>query len=99
MHGVAQASTWVALIMGILALATGGVTVARGNVALPWLRRRVRWQPWGWGQVLLGVFLMLETLPRLANGPAALVLGLSFGALAPLAACIALYHSAQLRRS
>jgi hypothetical protein len=98
MHGVAQASTWVVLILAMFALATGGVTIAREKVALAWLRYRVCWRPWAWGQVLFGVFLMLETIPRLAHSPAALVLGLSFVALAPLAGSVALYRSARLRR-
>lgn len=98
MHGVAEVSAWVAVIAGICALATGGATIVRRKVAFPWLRQRVRWQPWAWGQVLLGVFLMLETIPRLARGSAALVLGLSFVALAPLAGSLALYRSARPRR-
>ena len=98
MHGLAQASTWVVFIVGIVSLAMGIFTVARGRVPLAWLRQRVRWQHWGWGQVLLGVFVLLETIPRLADSPAALVLGLSFVALVPLAGSISLYRRTHLRR-
>lgn len=99
MHDGAQAATWVAFVAGLSALVTGTVTVARGKVALRWLRQRVSWRPWGWGQVLLGVFIVLETVPRLANGPDALVLALSLVALAPLAGSLVLYRRAQLPRT
>jgi hypothetical protein len=99
MYDGEQAATWVVLVLGVSALVTGAVTVARGKVALPWLGQRVFWRPWGWGQVSLGVFIMLETVPRLADGPDALVLVLSLVALAPLAGCIVLCRGARLRRT
>jgi hypothetical protein len=54
-------------------------------VVLPWLRRR-DWRLEGWAEVLISLFVIIETVPRLADYSPAAVFGLSIAALAPLAA-------------
>ena len=90
MHGLAQAATWAALFVGVFMLATGSVTLMRRDVAIPWLRPRRQWKREGWAEVLFGLFVMVETVPRLVNGSPDLVFGLSIAALVPLAGAILL---------
>ena len=99
MHAAAEAASWVALVAGLATAATGIITLARRRVVLPWMRRRVHWKPWGRALVLMGVFGMLEVVPRLAGASADLVLGLSIAAVAPLAGAVALQARAHLPKS
>jgi hypothetical protein len=93
MGGSLEAVTWVALVAGILAGADGAASLIRRQVTLPWLRRRFRWRPHGWGQVLFGLFTLLETVPRLASGSDLLIMVFSVGALIPLAAAALLMRA------
>jgi hypothetical protein len=77
--------TWIALAVGCLSIGAGALALAGGKVlVLPWQRQRIRVRPWAWSQVLLGIFLLLETVPRLADASVTVVLGFSFGAAIPL---------------
>jgi hypothetical protein len=68
LHGIAQAVSWLALVSAIPTIVIGAVTLVRRRAALPWLQRRpVRWKPWGWALITLGLFTLLETVPRLAG--------------------------------
>lgn len=96
MHGMTLAIT--AFAVGLLALVNGVTSLARKQVALPWVRPRVKWQSYGWAHVFLGIFSVLETVPRLANGTDKLVLALSLVALAPLAGAITLHTRTRLLR-
>lgn len=98
MAALVTGTTWVAFVVGILVLVTGAATLARREPVLPWLRARVEWRRWGGSQILLGVFVMLETLPRLAHGPALLVLVFSVVAFVPLAGGIMLLRLSQSAR-
>jgi hypothetical protein len=92
--------TWAALAAGVFGGITGSVTLGRRTVTvLPWLDRGGSWQRVGWSQILFGIFVLVETVPRLANGSAGLILGLSLAALIPLAGSVALQASAQRSRS
>jgi len=81
MHAAAVVATWVALLAGLAALALG-------------LLRRRRHRDLRRAQVLAGVGLLLETVPRLAGWSSLTVLVLSVLALAPLAGfCYLAYRS------
>jgi hypothetical protein len=90
---------WIVFALAILAIAAGVVTVRSGRVALPWLRGRVLWQPWGSAMVALGLFMVLESMPRLAGFSAGWVFVLSSAALLPLAVGLILQLRAQLPRT
>ena len=89
-HGIAQAATWAATLVGVVMLATGAVTLLRRELAMTWLRNRLQWKREGWAQVMFGLFVMVEAIPRLAHGSAELVFGFSIAALAPLGGAIGL---------
>ena len=93
-----QGILWIVLIFAILAIAAGVVTVRSGRVPVPWLRGRVLWQRWGWAMVALGLFMILESVPRLAGFSAGWVFVLSTIALLPLAVGLILQLRAQLPR-
>jgi hypothetical protein len=99
MGGTLEAVTWAALVAGILAGVNGAASLIRRQVTLPWLRRRFRWRQHGSGQVLFGLFILLETVPRLANGSDLLIMVFSVGALIPLAAAAALLMRSELSRA
>jgi hypothetical protein len=99
MGGTLEAVTWAALVGGILAGVNGAASLIRRQVTLPWLRRRFRWRQHGWGQVLFGLFALLETVPRLADGSDLLIMVFSVGALIPLAAAAALLMRSELSRA
>jgi hypothetical protein len=90
---------WIVLVLAILAIAAGAVTVRSGRVAVPWLRGRVIWQRWGWAMVALGLFMVLEAVPRLAGSSDGWLFVLSSVAVLPLAIGLVLNHSAQLPRA
>jgi len=94
-HGI----LWIVLILAILAIAAGTVTVRSGRVAVPWLRGRVLWNRWGWAMVALGLFMVLESVPRLAGLSAGWVYLLSSAALLPLGLSLILQLRAQLPRA
>ncbi len=89
---------WIVLALAILSVAAGAVTVGSGRIVLPWLAGRVGWRRWGWAMVALGLFMALESVPRLAEASAGLVLVLSTVALLPLAISLILQVRAQLPR-
>ncbi|HEX4726390.1 MAG TPA: hypothetical protein VH298_01240 [Jatrophihabitans sp.] len=90
---------WIVLVLAILAIAAGAVTVRSGRVAVPWLRGRVIWQRWGWAMVALGLFMVLEAMPRLVGYSDGWVFVLSSVAVLPLVIGLVLNHSAQLPRA
>jgi hypothetical protein len=51
---------------------------------LPWQRAQIRAREGAGGQVLLGIFVLVETIPRLADASTGVVLAMSFVALIPL---------------
>ena len=81
------AMTWVAFGLGLLALTTGVVSLARQQL-FPCLRHRARWQPWAWSTIMFGLFLVTETVPRLADATAGWTFALSLAAFAPLVAFV-----------
>lgn len=90
---------WIVLALAVLSVVSGGVTVGTGRVAVPWLRGRVIWQRWGWAMVALGVFMVLEAVPRLAGSSDGWLFILSTVAVLPLAVGLILNHSAQMPRA
>jgi len=67
--GITTASplTWIAAAVG-LAGAIGGVTaIVKRTVIVPWLKPRFDWRWWGPAQIMVGGFLLLESIPRLAS--------------------------------
>lgn len=95
MHGFALTMTWTAFATGIVAVAIGTVTLASKTVALPFARRRMHWQGYGLGMVLLGIWVTVETVPWLADASPDLMLALSVVAFVPLAAAITLLMRAR----
>lgn len=91
------AMLWATCGLGLLALTTGVVSLLLRQV-FPWLRSRVRWQPWAWSNVMFGLFLMVESVPRLAGTTPGWALGFSLVAFVPLAAFVDLSMRARLRR-
>lgn len=85
MHVVAQATLWAVLGVGLLLLGVGVATLVRRRVVFPWLRRR-DWRLEGCAEVLISLFVIVETVPRLADYSPAVVFALSIAALVPLAA-------------
>jgi 2-polyprenyl-6-methoxyphenol hydroxylase-like FAD-dependent oxidoreductase len=86
MHGLAVIATWTAFGAGLLVLADGVTSLVRRQVVLPWMRQRIEWQRFGWSQVLLSTFILLETVPRLANVSSGVVLAISVVAFVPVLA-------------
>jgi hypothetical protein len=99
MGGTLEAATWAALVAGILAGVNGAASLIRRQVTLPSLRPRFRWRPHGWAQVLFGLFVLLETVPRLASGSDLLIVVFSVVALVPLAVSTALLMRSELARA
>jgi hypothetical protein len=95
MHGSSLALTWVALGIGVVCLALGVTSLTRRRVVLPWLRQRIRWQQFGWSQLLMGAYLVLETGPRLANVSSAVLITISAFAFVPLGAAVAVMMRAR----
>jgi hypothetical protein len=95
MHGLALITTWVTFGAGLLFLAVGVTSLARRQVVPPWMRRRIEWQPFGWSAVLYGAFILLETLPRLANVSSGVELTFSVVALVPVLAAVVVQMRAQ----
>lgn len=66
------ASAWVALVVGLLYAATGGLTIASPQ-SVPLLRKtkwgHARGRRYGLGQLLVAAFFWLEGVPRLADAP------------------------------
>jgi hypothetical protein len=84
MSEATTAMTRLAFAAGIVSVALGVATLMRHRV-FAWARRRpLRWKPFGWSQVLMGVWVIVETVPRLAAWPAVLVLATSIVALVPV---------------
>jgi drug/metabolite transporter (DMT)-like permease len=88
MHGLSLVLTWIAFGMGVLTLALGVTSLTRRRVVLPWLRQRIQWQQFGWSQLLMGAYLVLETAPRLANVASAVLITISAIAFVPLVAAV-----------
>jgi hypothetical protein len=88
MHGASLVLTWVALGMGVFCLALGVTSLTLRRVVLPWLRQRIRWQQFGWSQLLMGAYLVLETGPRLSNASSAVLVIISAIAFVPLGAAV-----------
>jgi hypothetical protein len=88
MHGLPLILTWIAFGMGVVCLAVGVTSLTRRRVAIPWLRRRIEWQRYGWFQVLFSVYLLLETGPRLSNVSSVVLSTLSTVAFLPLLAAV-----------
>ena len=97
LDGWAEGLMWLALAAGISCFLTGAITLAGKRVVEPWLRGRVDWQPFGWGQVAFAVFVAIEVVPRLAHAPTVVTLVLSLLAFAPLAVGGILLSRAQPR--
>ena len=93
-----SAITWVALAAGLVAVATGLIALKREQVIFPWLRNRVRWQPWARSEIMIGSFILVETVPRLAGATSGWVLALSFVALVPLIIALDLSMRSRLPR-
>jgi hypothetical protein len=85
-HGAALVMQWIALIVGVLGFAHGIGTLARQQVVMPWMRGNVDWKLYGWSQALFGVFLAIETVPRITGAPDGLTLDLSMVAFVPMLA-------------
>jgi hypothetical protein len=100
MSGNAVFITKVALATGLISVVLGAVTAIRDRPllpqsALPWLRRRpkrqvVNWRRFGAGQVLFGIYVLIETVPRVADASAHLIFVCSLVAFVPLAASLTL---------
>lgn len=88
MHGAALVLTWAAFGIGILGLALGVTSLERRRVVLPWLRQRAPWRQYGWSQVLMSAFVLLETVPRLSNVSLEIIRTLSAIAFVPLIAAV-----------
>ena len=89
MHGVSLATTWAAFAVGLFAAIAGAATLM---VQRSLLRRdgRIGWRRSGWSQMLLGAFVLVETISRLAGASSATVLAFSGVAFVPLIAAIVL---------
>jgi hypothetical protein len=96
--GIEAAARWsetAAAGVAGLVLVVGIVTLLRRQVVVPRLRPTASWRPWGWSQVLFGVFVLTETLPRLAGVGAVWVLVCSLLAVAPLVGFVVLQRRAR----
>jgi hypothetical protein len=98
MSGAVVVITSVGLVVALAVLMIGAATLVRREVAVPWMRPRAHWKRWGWAQILLGVSLLLETVPRLAGYSADRVFALSIAAFAPLVAAVVLQARGRLPR-
>jgi hypothetical protein len=84
LHGLTVITTWATFGAGLLVLASAVTSLARRQVALPWMRRRIGWHPFGLSGVLCSAFVLLETVPRLANVSSGVALTFSVVALVPV---------------
>ena len=93
-------SAWVALVVGLLCGAIGGLTLSRPQSVPLWKRARGRIDArrFGVGQLFLAVFFLLEAVPRLADAPDIVVGVISVLALVPLAVAVTLHLRAQSPR-
>lgn len=97
MDRIIAVSTWGALITGVVTLGFGVATLLRQKVFVIGRQhngKSIEWRPFGWWQILLGTFIVVETVPRVTGASSWLVLVLSLFAFIPLACGIA-----ALRRS
>jgi hypothetical protein len=67
MDGWSLGSSLVMLASGLGLVATGVVTLKRQRVAFQRQRQPLRWRPWGWALLLLGVSVLLEAISILGG--------------------------------
>ena len=80
--------TWAACVMGVLLLILGLATLGRRRVLLFRTGDLSQWRSRGWSQILVALFVLLETGPRLAGASAVVVELCSIVALVPLIAAL-----------
>jgi hypothetical protein len=85
---------WITAGLGVTVVVLGIVCLFRKQVPFRWLRTRYQWRSWGWAQILIGLNLVLDTVPRLMGGSAGIVIGLIVLGLALMAgAAMVLWRS------
>ena len=95
MRQAAVVISWIAMVVGIFVLAIGVITLTTQRVSPPWLRGSMAWRPYGWSQLCLGSFVLIETAPRIAGAPDDVAFALSIVALLPLVAGLMCLSRAQ----
>ena len=84
----ADVLTWAACAMAALLLILGLATLGRRRVLLFRTGDLSRWRSRGWSQVLVAIFVLMGTVPRLARAPVAVVELCTVVALVPLIAAL-----------
>lgn len=81
---------WAALSAGVVVLGLGGgALVSRRVFGFATKGKSIRWRPYAWAQILLGTFVVVDTVPRLAGAPSGFVVVMSILAFVPLAGSVA----------
>jgi hypothetical protein len=88
----------VACAMGALLVVAGVIGLTGRRVVALRARQRLAWRPYGWGQLFLGVFAGIESVPRLAGFSSRVVLMTSAVAFVPLVAAVLMLIKAQRAR-
>jgi hypothetical protein len=84
--------------MGALLVVAGVIGLTGRRVVALRARQRLAWRPYGWGQLFLGVFTGIESVPRLAGLSSRVLLMTSAVAVVPLVAAILMLIKAQRAR-
>jgi hypothetical protein len=81
---------WAALSAGVVVLGLGVATLVRKRVfGFATIGKTIQWRPYAWAQILMATFILVETVPRLADAPSGFVGVMSLLAFVPAVGGIA----------